>query len=69
METNMTFYRAEEYKVSWPRADREERRYSIKRSRPAAEELYHKLVEAGKLDVQFHAREVQYGEWKEDTNV
>ncbi len=63
----MSFYRAEEYRVSWPRMDREQRRYSIKRDRNAAEALVLKLVvDEKKLDVQFHVREVQYGEWIEE---
>ncbi len=63
----MEYIRAEEYRVSWPRTDREERRYSIKRSRAAAETLYFLLDHRGTVDVQFHTRAVQYGEWKEDT--
>lgn len=61
----MEYMRAEEYRVSWPRTDREERRYSIKRSRAAAEALYAKLVEAGKVDVQFHTRQLKVSEWRE----
>ncbi len=63
----MEHIRAEEYRVSWPRTDREERRYSIKRSRAAAEALHAKLLEAGKVDVQFHTRQLQVAEWKEAT--
>ncbi len=59
--------RSAEWRVSWPRTDREERRYSIKRSRAAAEALYALLDERGTADVQFHEREVQLGEWKEVT--
>ena len=62
----MEYMRAEEYRISWPRKDREERRYSIKRSYAAAEALFIKLEKKGKVDVQFHSRKVQYGEWKED---
>ena len=59
--------RSAEWRVSWPRTDREERRYSIKRSRAAAEALYNLLDERGTADVQFHEREVQLGEWIEVT--
>ena len=63
----MEYLRSEEYRVSWPRTDREERRYSIKRSQAAAEALYTLLDERGTVDVQFHVRQVQLGEWKEIT--
>ena len=63
----MEYLRSEEYRVSWPRTDREERRYSIKRSRGAAEALYLLLDERGTVDVQFHTRQLQVGEWKETT--
>ena len=62
----MEYLRAEEYRVSWPRTDREERRYSIKRSRAAATALHQLLIDEGKADVQFHTRQVQLGEWVED---
>ena len=63
----MEYLRAEEYRVSWPRTDREERRYSIKRSRGAAEALHALLTERGTADVQFHIRQLQVGEWTEAT--
>ena len=59
-------YRSEEYRVSWPRTDREQRRYSIKRDRTAAEALWIKLIKDGKVDIQFHTRQVQYEEWIEE---
>ncbi len=63
----MEYMRSEEYRVSWPRTDREERRYSIKRSRAAAEALFTLLDDRGTVDVQFHKRLVQQGEWEETT--
>lgn len=63
----MEYMRSEEYKVSWPRTDREERRYSIKRSRAAAEALFTLLDKRGTVDIQFHTRQLQVGEWKEES--
>lgn len=56
-----------EYRVSWPRKDRKERQYSIKRSHAAAHALFEKLVALGYKDVELHERKVQYDEWKEVT--